>query len=109
MATLAQCKVRIVVGLAALSAASLGQAQTVPKTTDFSTRLPSIPLTSPVSAPEIALEALPGVGGAGVTVAPGVIVDRVVRPRCVFIANQNSGGGSVRQTADVGSVRMYCP
>lgn len=96
-------------GLVALCAASHAQAQAIPRTTDFSTRLPSIPLTSPVSPSELALQAIPGLGKTGITVAPGVIVDRLVRPRCVFIANQNTGGGSVRQTADIGRVQMYCP
>ncbi len=95
-------------GLVMLSMAGPTRAQSVPRTGDISALLPSIPLAQPLSVGELALQAIPGLG-RGVQLAPGVIADRIVRPRCIFIANQNQGNGSVRQTADIGRVQIYCP
>lgn len=97
------------IGLAVLSTASFAQAQSIPRAADFGRQLPEIPLTAPVTMSDVMRRALPGSAARGVTVAPGVVVDRTVRPRCIFIANQNQGNGSVRQSAEIGQLQLYCP
>ncbi len=99
--------VRLLPTLAVLVTASVGVGQTIPRTRDFGARLPSLPTPSALGAGEMALRSLPG-GKGGIQIAPGVMVDRLNGPRCIFVGNMSSAGGTVQRT-DVGRLEMYCP
>lgn len=70
--------------------------------------LPSLPTTQGKSLSELTALVRPTTTTNGVEVARGIIFDRIVRPRCIFIANLNQGGNAV-QTVRVGSMTFICP
>lgn len=107
--THAICGLLAGVAIVIMTIATPASAQNIPQVNpSLHLDAPTIPFNAPLSASELTIQAMPqGVGSFGYQVAPGVIVDRLIAPRCIFIANQATGGFS-QQIAAIGAVQFVC-